>query len=217
MNKRILFLVLIGCMLTSCGSVVSRNDSHISSVAGDISSVAETETSAESIAQANSESSDIPDTESSSAKHTEEVITEMNEEAAEEKALLTSADDLQLTDVDGWETNYTFVYDGEVYNAIYSPDNWKIVDSYKITCEADMIIICGALADIHPIHGSDGESYREPEDMAYEWIQHNIAYSILPDDNSWKANAKDVDINPADQNKSLYEMYKSKTGGDLLQ
>ncbi|WP_207646988.1 hypothetical protein [Ruminococcus albus] len=176
----------------------------------------ETETSAESTTEVISEAEEIPADESSSAEHTVEVITEMNEEAAEETALLTSAEELQLTDVDGWESNYTFVYGGEVYNAIYSPDNWKIIDSYKITCEADMIIICGALADIHPIHGSDGESYREPEDMAYEWIQHNIAYSILPDDNSWKANAKDVDINPADQNKSLYEMYKSKTGGDLL-
>ena len=51
--------------------------------------------------------------------------------------------------------------------------------------------------------------------MAYEWVQHNIAYNILPDGDKWKDNAKDVDINPADQNKSLYEMYKNKTGGNL--
>ena len=83
----------------------------------------------------------------------------------------------------------------------------------------DLIVFTGDLVEDSRAGdiGIDGESFREPEDMAYEWIQHNIAYNILPDDNSWKANAKDVDINPADQNKSLYEMYKSKTGGDLLE
>ena len=49
--------------------------------------------------------------------------------------------------------------------------------------------------------------YRDADDMAYEWIQHNIAYDVLPDDSEWKSSAKDVDINPDDQNKNLYDMF----------
>jgi hypothetical protein len=211
MKKKVLFFVLVSCMLASCGNNVSRKDESSSVTESSSASEVSAESSAESVV----ETSEFPAGDSSSGEQIEEVITEMNEEAEEEKGLLESAEDIQLTDVDGWETNYTFIYDGVTYNAVYTPDNWKIIDSYKITSEADMIIICGALAEVHPVHGSDGESFREPEDMAYEWVQHNIAYEILPDDNSWKANAKDVDINPADQNKSLYEMYKSKTGGSL--
>ena len=215
MKQKIIVTVLLTALLSSCGNTVSNNDVSSNSVGAEVLSVAEREVSAESIAESESTAEETPAEESSSAEDVVEIITDMNEEAEEEKGLLESAEDIQLTDVDGWETNYTFIYDGETYNAVYTPDNWKIIDSYKITSEADMIIICGALAEVHPVHGCDGESFREPEDMAYEWVQHNIAYEILPDDNSWKANAKDVDINPADQNKSLYEMYKSKTGGSL--
>lgn len=215
MKQKIIVTVLLTALLSSCGNTVSKNDVSSNSVGAEVSSSAEREVSAESIAKSESTAKENPAEESSSAEDVVEIITEMNEEAEEEKGLLESAEDIQLTDVDGWETNYTFIYDGETYNAVYTPDNWKIIDSYKITSEADMVIICGALAEVHPVHGCDGESFREPEDMAYEWVQHNIAYEILPDDNSWKANAKDVDINPADQNKSLYEMYKSKTGGSL--
>ncbi|MCR5541097.1 MAG: hypothetical protein K6F71_09825 [Ruminococcus sp.] len=215
MKQKIIVTVLLIALLSSCGNTVSKNDESTNSVGAEVSSSAEREVSAESIAESESTAEENPAEESSSAEDVVEIITEMNEEAEEEKGLLESAEDIQLTDVDGWETNYTFIYDGETYSAVYTPDNWKIIDSYKMTSEADMVIICGALAEVHPVHGCDGESFREPEDMAYEWVQHNIAYEILPDDNSWKAIAKDVDINPADQNKSLYEMYKSKTGGSL--
>ena len=214
MKKKIISAVMLACLLTACGNNVTKNDRAESSVKTEIPSAVETESSAESIAESVAESVQ-EEAESSYAENIEDIVEEMNEEAEEEKGLLTSAEDIHLTDIDGWETNYSFEYGGETYSAVYTPDNWKIIDSYKITSEEDMIIICGALADINPVHGSDGESYRTPEDMAYEWGQHNIAYDILPDDNSWKANAKDVDINPADQNKSLYEMYKSKTGGSL--
>lgn len=214
MKNKILSAVMLACLLTACGNNVTKNDVAESSVKAEIPSAVETESSAKSIAESVAESVQ-EEAESSYSENIEDIVEEMNEEAEEEKGLLTSAEDIHLNDVDGWETNYSFEYSGETYSAVYTPDNWKIIDSYKITSEADMVIICGALANIHPVHGSDGESYRTPEDMAYEWVQHNIAYDILPDDNSWKANAKDVDINPADQNKSLYEMYKSKTGGSL--
>ena len=72
--------------------------------------------------------------------------------------------------------------------------------------------ICQALIDIHPIHGSDMISYRTSDDMVYEWLQHNFAYSVLPDDNLWKNNAKDVDFDPQDQGKSIKEIYEDRTG-----
>ena len=55
-------------------------------------------------------------------------------------------------------------------------------------------------------------SFRDAEDMAYEWEQHNLAYQILPESNPYRMNAKDVDINPADQGKSMLEMYASRIG-----
>ena len=72
--------------------------------------------------------------------------------------------------------------------------------------------ICQALIDIHPIHGSDMISYRTSDDMVYEWLQHNFAYSVLPDDNLWKNNAKNVDFDPQDQGKSIKEIYEDRTG-----
>ena len=54
-------------------------------------------------------------------------------------------------------------------------------------------------------------SYRTAEDMAYEWIQHNIAYEILSEDSPWKEHVKHVDLNPEDQGKNLKELYKSRT------
>ena len=172
MKQKIIVTVLLTALLSSCGNTVSNNDVSSNSVGAEVLSVAEREVSAESIAESESTAEETPAEESSSAEDVVEIITDMNEEAEEEKGLLESAEDIQLTDVDGWETNYTFIYDGETYNAVYTPDNWKIIDSYKITSEADMIIICGALAEVHPVHGCDGESFREPEDMAYEWLQH---------------------------------------------
>ena len=74
-----------------------------------------------------------------------------------------------------------------------------------------MIIICEALKTEHPIHSADYESYRTAEDMAYEWIQHNLAYELLSDDSEWKYHAKDVDINPEDQGKSVYDLYRERT------
>ena len=54
------------------------------------------------------------------------------------------------------------------------------------------------------------KSYRASDDMVNEWVYHNIAYDYLPADSSLKKHAKDVDLNPADQGKSLKQMYESK-------
>ena len=69
-----------------------------------------------------------------------------------------------------------------------------------------MTEICALLIEQHPVHGKDMKSYRTAEDMAYEWEQHIIVYDMLPDNHSLKDNAKDVDLNPADQGKSAIEI-----------
>lgn len=118
---------------------------------------------------------------------------------------------IEIIKIDGQGKNYKFIYDGEQYIATYTKDNWQIKDSYKINNLEDIVIICQALIDIHPVHGSDMKSYRTAQDMANEWFQHNIAYFALPDGNDWKEHAKHVDLNPEDQGKNLIEMYKIRT------
>ena len=129
-------------------------------------------------------------------------------------ALLTSPEDIGLHDAEGTDWHYRFTYDGTEFDAYYTPDNWCIMDSYKIRNKTDIEIICQALAGVHPIHSADMTDWRTPEDMAYEWSQHNIAYSILPDDSQWKDSAKDVDIDPPDQGKSVYQIFKDRLGSD---
>lgn len=108
--------------------------------------------------------------------------------------------------------NYTFNYKKYTFDAIYTEDNWKIIDSYKIKNRNDITLICQELIKIHPIHSADLKSFRTAEDLAQEWINHNIAYRLLPDDSEFKLNAKDVDLDPKDEGKGLVEMYKDRTG-----
>ena len=137
---------------------------------------------------------------------------EDTEAETESTGTLSSVEDIGLHAVDETGKNYAFSYNQEEFSVRYTPDNWKIVDSYKITDTDDMVIICQALSDVHPVHGRDMESFRTPEDMAFEWLQHNIAYAFLLDDSPWKRSAKDVDLNPADQGKTFQEMYEDRTG-----
>lgn len=137
-------------------------------------------------------------------------------EKEEEKGILSSSKDIELHDIDGGNTSFEFTYDKTVFEAFYTYDNWKIVDSYRITNTADMEIICQALIEVNPIHGKDMVSYRTAEDMAYEWDQHNLAYEILSEDSPWRENAKDVDLNPDDQGKSILDFYLDRTGKKSL-
>ena len=133
----------------------------------------------------------------------------------ENTSVLSSTEDINLRDLDGKKSNYLFTYKNQDYSAKYTKDNWHIKDSYKITDEKDIGIICQALIEVHPIHGKDLKSYRKVDDLVYEWQQHNLAYNLLPDDNSWKEHAKDVDLDPADQGRSLAEIYEARTGSKL--
>ena len=131
---------------------------------------------------------------------------------SEDVSLLSSVEDIDFHTVDETGRNYAFSYDNEEFSAQYTEDNWKIVNSYKITNVKDITLICQALLSVHPVHGRDMQSVRTAEDMAFEWLQHNLAYEFLPEDSPWKQNAKDVDLNPADQGKSIQEIYEDRTG-----
>ena len=133
----------------------------------------------------------------------------------ENTSVLSYTEDINLRDLDGKKSNYLFTYKNQDYSAKYTKDNWHIKDSYKITDAKDIGIICQALIEVHPIHGKDLKSYRKVDDLVYEWQQHNLAYNLLPDDNSWKEHAKDVDLDPADQGRSLAEIYEARTGSKL--
>lgn len=140
----------------------------------------------------------------------------------EVKGLLSSPEDIALVCLDDNGSHYSFTYDGMDFTAVYTEENWKITDSYRVPYISDMRIICEALAAEHPIHGADMVSFRTPDDMADEWMQHNTAYAILPAGNEWISHVKDVDLDPYDQGKSFAEMYKDRTGkefdpGDFLQ
>lgn len=129
--------------------------------------------------------------------------------------ILKSAADIELTDTDGNGKNYHFYYAGDDFTAIYTTDNWKVKDSYRVHSEADMIIICQALIDEHPVHGKDMESYRTAEDMAYEWEIHNMGYAFFTDDENLRNKAKDVDFDPKDQGLTIEEFYESRTGKEF--
>jgi len=133
-----------------------------------------------------------------------------------EKATLKSADELHFHQVNGSDSDYEFTYGGETYKALYTEDNWKIYDSYRVGNTGDMVIICEELIKYHPIHGKDMKSYRTAYDMAYEWLQHNTAYFLLPESSKWKDHVRDVDIDPADQGRNLEELFEARTGRKLF-
>ncbi|MBR1422977.1 MAG: hypothetical protein IJ571_06005 [Ruminococcus sp.] len=187
--------------MTGCGTAVSSSYERSTTTAATTTTTEHT-----SIAEttATETSVETTTTESSSLTHetTEKDILDNS------LGLLSSKEDIDLRDIDGNGKNYEFDYNSEVYSAIYTPDNWKIVDSYKITNSADMKIICQALIDENPLHGKDMVSYREARDMVEEWLQHNLAYHIFYDNTALRARAKDVDLNPEDQGRNIIEKYR---------
>lgn len=122
-------------------------------------------------------------------------------------------DTIEIKNIDG--SRYEFFYNNETYQVLYISDTWKVYNSYKITNSKDMKKICEALINIHKIPSSDYKSYRTVDDLVYEWKQHNLAYMILPESNSFRNSAKDVDLDPRDQGKSLVEIYEDRTGQKL--
>ncbi len=215
--------LLMSTVMLGCGtSEDTQNDADLFESIGserdseeDSDTVADTNDNTDSKTDENVDASTDSDAYSNLDSDIVEDAKDTAERISEETGILTSTSDINLTDTDGSGTNYTFVYDSETYRAVYRTDNWTIFDSYKINNMADMTIICQALIDTSPVHGRDMQSYREASDMAYEWMQHNVAYMALPDDSPLKSHAKDVDFDPEDQNKTFDEIYKDRTGKDL--
>jgi hypothetical protein len=202
--------------------VASSSSSLISQIIEESKTIAEQEASGESKTIAEQETSgENPGGNTSGDNTTGNESAKENQKNSGNTAgnqasgILTSTADIGLTDSDGKGKNYVFTYGDSSYTAIYWDDHWKIMDSYLIGNSNDMIIICQALIDLHPIHGADHESYRTADDMAYEWLQHNIAYEFLPEDNVWRQKSKDVDFNPDDQGKSFIEIYEQRTGKEF--
>lgn len=202
--------------------VASSSSSLISQIIEESKTIAEQEASGESKTIAEQEASGENPGGNTSGDNTagnesaeESQNNTGNTAGNQASGILTSTADIGLTDSDGKGKNYVFNYGDSIYTAIYWDDHWKIMDSYLIENSNDMIIICQALIDLHPIHGADHESYRTADDMAYEWLQHNIAYEFLPEDNVWRQKSKDVDFNPDDQGKSFIEIYEQRTGKEF--
>ena len=215
MKKYVAALALL-CVLSACADRVSSSKADIKSSAEstETSSVVSVESSLPE-----QEEQTTTTTTTTTAAASENDLSVSQKETKERKSiydntlgLLGSIDDLNFRNTDGENSEYQFDYNGEVFTAIYTPDNWKIVDSYKITNSADMLLICQALIDENPLHGRDMVSYRVPDDMVDEWMQHNLAYEIFYENAALRARAKDVDLNPDDQGKNIIEKYAEIAG-----
>ena len=126
---------------------------------------------------------------------------------------LSSKEDLDLDRQGGG--SYTFRYADKEYEADFDTDTWTIYNSYQIKNSRDILLICEALSEEHPVPSRDGESSRTPKDMAFEWEQHNLAYDQLPKGGYWSDSSKNVDLDPDDQGKTFKEIYEDRTGKKL--
>ena len=92
-------------------------------------------------------------------------------------------------------------------------ESWKIENSYLINNEDDMYKICTVLYNLHPVPiTKNSNEYRTVDDMVYEWQEHNKGYLYskrLPNGklkNKGIGATMDVDINPGDQGKNVYQL-----------
>ena len=210
--KRAVPVTLLCLLLAGCGNSIGTLPTVTEQTAASQTTVKQTEAPQQT---ETSPQTTVSDAESSTPSVTAPVTSAEASSAAEteEAGILSSPEDIGLYDTDGSGTNYVFAYGGERYSAVYTEDNWKIIDSYRITNSADMKLICEALISVHPIHGADLQSWRTSEDMVFEWQEHNSAYYLLPEDSEWKKNVKDVDFNPEDQGKTGVEMALERLNG----
>ena len=108
---------------------------------------------------------------------------------------------------DDYADNYSFEYGEQTFTAHYTPylgGDWKVVDSYRITNRADMIIICEQLLRENKVQGRITQ-YRTAKDMADEWEIHNKGYTLAAalGMTSAVSRLKDVDMDKKDQGKSF--------------
>ncbi|MBR1764181.1 MAG: hypothetical protein IJ746_02190 [Ruminococcus sp.] len=212
MKKLIALVVCLG--LAGCGSDGSSLDNSPSETAGAAPTTTSRQTEKEGKSAASRDEEKAPTEPPAETAPTPEEEPPTDESSEAEQGLLSSPEELCFRDTDGAGTTYAFVYGGEDFEAQYTEDNWRIIDSYRVTNAADMKIICQQLLDTHPIHGSDYESFRTADDMVYEWRKHNLGYAILPESSRWKQHAKDVDFDPDDQGRSAFEIFLDRLWGE---
>lgn len=196
---KVLAVFSLGCLITACNKKATEEASELVSFESIEDPVSSEEQAVESQTVEEAETVEEARTSAGDASTEPEIVP-----------LLSSTEDIGLTSTDG--KNYTFTYDERQYTAIYTPDHWKVRDSYDINSTEDMTIICQALISEHPIHTRDMVSYRTAEDMVYEWEVHNIAYFLFSDENEAKTHARDVDFNPEDAGLTFEEYYDKYMG-----
>lgn len=207
------YLMILACfipvpaIMTGCGSKEEQIQDE--TVATEFTATTEIEVSSESSDLSHDEKDGTIENESTPDGSRSE-ITARGAGYDEGEPLLSGLPEITYEYSDSYYEYYSFDYAGEEFEVLHEYDNWKIFDSNKIRNSKDMQLICEALLDIYQVHGVDLESYRTPEDMAYEWIQHNIVYEMPLTDARYKESAANVDLDPGDQNKTIVEMFKDR-------
>ena len=223
MKRAIILIAIVALVVAFCTGVIPHSDELVSKVTDKLSVVT---TIPEKLSPAVDKVKELlPSSEDADgqAATSEEATSEEGSgwsllslgNVGSKKGILSSTEDVVLVPTDDYAAGYVFEYGGEQFTVYFDAYSWRVYDSYKITAHDDIVIICQALIDEHPVYGSDWTSLRTAEDMAYEWEQHNLAYTLLPEDSHWREDAKNVDLDPYDQGKSLSEMYESRTGEKL--
>ncbi len=212
MMKKTFFITNFILMIFLCGCSFSVEKNDNSNLELSITYFGESEGESDSAEMDSSTEIEVPEEKTEESSSSEDATDEKDDSKG---GILSDISDINLRDTDGNGKKYLFTYNGKDYSAVYTKDNWRIYDSCEINNTEDITIICEALISVHQIHGSDMESYRTAEDMAYEWLQHNLAYMFLSDDNPWKVHAQNVDIDPKDQGKSFDEIYEDRTGKEF--
>ena len=148
------------------------------------------------------------------------VIIRSAEKRATDGPKYIDDDEISISQFKNDKNKYKFNYkEDNEYTAEWDEDksSWKVNDSYQIENYDDILKICNALSKEHPVPLGDGtDGYRTPEDMAYEWVQHNIGYqlclslSFIEKAKSGLDNCMHVDINPGDQGKSVWQLIKER-------
>ncbi len=210
--KRAIILIAIVALVVACCSVGCSQSAELVSTASDkLTHVVE---KAKELLPELPGSEDAEDQETMSEENSGWSLPSLGD-LGFAKGILSSPEDVYLVPADDYASTYVFDYGGETFTAYFDGISWKVYDSYRITNHGDIETICQALINEHPVYGSDWESYRTADDMAFEWEQHNIAYKVLPEDNHWRDDARDVDLDPYDQGKTFPEIYEARTGQKL--
>ena len=217
----VLLSITGACTLTGCGdkdaggtesTVAQMSDPETTFSQSDVEEATATD---ESVGETASAENDLADKEQAKQlSRTEAVIRTFGyKEGAQ---LLSAPPDIVYQYSDDSFEYYTFAYGNNEFIVLHEYDNWQIKDSYLVQNTRDMEMIAQALIDIYPVHGIDLESYRTPEDMVYEWIQHNIVCELEEGAGKWRDSAKSVDLDPDEQNMNLWEIYQARKNDDQV-